>query len=66
MRFFQQNWGLLLKKVCVAIKLFFQDGNLPDDFNTETIVLISKANDPKRFWDLFLYAMSFTRSFQNA
>jgi hypothetical protein len=44
-RFFQRNWGLLKKQVCTAIKLFFQDGNLPDDFNMRKIVLIPKSSD---------------------
>jgi hypothetical protein len=44
-RFFQRNWGLLKKEVSAAIKLFFKDGNLPDDFNMTKIVLIPKTSD---------------------
>jgi hypothetical protein len=51
-RFFQRNWGLLKEEVCIAIKLFFKDGVLPDNFNMTKIVLIPKtenASDLKEF-----------------
>jgi hypothetical protein len=44
-RFFQRNWGLLKNEVCAAIKNFFKDGKLPDDFNLTKIVLIPKSAD---------------------
>jgi hypothetical protein len=44
-RFFQRNWGLMKTEVCEAIKLFFKDGHLPEDFNMRIIVLIPKTND---------------------
>jgi hypothetical protein len=44
-RFFQRNWGLPRNEVCAAIKQFFKDGELPDDFNMTKIVLIPKMND---------------------
>jgi hypothetical protein len=44
-RFFQRNWRLLKKEVSAAIKLFFKDGSLPDDFNMTKTVLIPKTSD---------------------
>jgi hypothetical protein len=44
-RFFQRNWGLLKKEVCAAIKLFFSNGVMPDNFNMTQIVLIPKVDN---------------------
>jgi hypothetical protein len=44
-RFFQRNWGLLKKEVCEAIKLFFNNGVIPDNFNMTKIVLIPKVDN---------------------
>jgi hypothetical protein len=50
-RFFQRNWGLLKKEVCAAIKQFFRDGTIPDDFNMTKVVLIPKSSDPSDLKD---------------
>jgi hypothetical protein len=44
-RFFQRNWELLKFEICKAIKQFFDDGLILENFNMTKIVLIPKSTD---------------------
>jgi hypothetical protein len=44
--FYQQNWGLIHKEVCVAIIHFFNSGMLDPRINSTHIALIPKISNP--------------------
>jgi hypothetical protein len=44
--FYQHNWGLIHKEVCVAITHFFNTGMLDPRINTTHIALIPKVSNP--------------------
>jgi len=46
-RFFQRNWGCLKEDIIYAVKLFFEEGKLPEGVNDTAIVLIPKVQFPE-------------------
>lgn len=45
--FFQKNWDTIGGDVCVAIKEFFENGNLPSELNETVVTLIPKVPLPE-------------------
>jgi hypothetical protein len=45
--FFQRNWGCLKEDVISAVKLFFEEGKMPEGVNDTAIVLIPKVQHPE-------------------
>ncbi|CAO2192714.1 unnamed protein product [Urochloa humidicola] len=50
-RFFQRNWELLGEDIIRAVKIFFEEGRMPEGVNDTAIVLIPKVQHPETLKD---------------
>lgn len=50
-RFFQRNWEVLREEVIGAVRIFFDEGVMPEGVNNTSIVLIPKKDKPDELKD---------------
>jgi hypothetical protein len=49
--FFQRNWGTIKEDIIRAVRIFFEEGDMPKGVNDTCIVLIPKVNNPTTLKD---------------
>ena len=50
-RFYQRNWGVLKQEIILAVRKFFDTGQMPIGINDTSIVLIPKVDNPTELKD---------------
>ena len=66
--FFEDHWNIVKEDICTTIKSFFKEGKLLRQINNALIALIPMSllhQRPVNF-DLLIFAIPFTRSFQKS